>query len=237
MATDKVAKMIDEFRQDMKREFREFSRDIRKELVEVKASLDFFNTQFEELKAAVSSMQKENTTLKEECAILKKEVKECQTRLIESEQYSRNKNLEIKGLKAEADENLMQVLNRLGERVGEPIDSNDVEVIHRVPQRKNDTDKNVIVQFVWRTKRDVVLQKSRKLRLSCTDFDVSSSAPVFINEHLCPDLKRLLGKTVKRRREHGWKFSWTKNGRIFVRKSELSPTIHVKDEDDLAKIC
>lgn len=44
--------------------------------------------------------------------------------------------------------------------------------------------------FVRRTKREVVLEKSRKLRLSCTNFDVSSSAPVFINEHLCPDPER-----------------------------------------------
>lgn len=158
MATDKFAK-IDEFLQEMKREFCEFGRDIRKELVEVKTSLDLCNAQFEEMKASVSSMLKKNAPLKGECAILKKEMKECQ--IIQSTLAT--KNSEIRNLRAEANVNLHK---RLGEQIGKPMDLNDVEATHCLPQRNNDSNRNAIIEFIQRAKRDAVLEKSCKLHPS-----------------------------------------------------------------------
>lgn len=93
------------------------------------------------------------------------------------------------------------------------------------------------VVFVRPTKRDAVLERERKYRLSNSDLVMKSAAPVFVDEHLCFDIIRLLGMRVSRRKEQGWRCSWRKNGRIFAPKTEPSLAIQEGNKEDLGKIC
>lgn len=38
---------------------------------------------------------------------------------------------------------------------------------------------------------------------------------------------------VARKREHNWRFVWTKNGRIFARRTESSDAVAIQCESDL----
>lgn len=247
MANKELLRVIEEFRQEVRREMllsREtIERELRKELRDMKTSLEFFNKQFESLKSELEKTLKENVelkvsneSLKQECLGLRRHVNESEARITLCEQYSRNRNLEIKGVASTPNENLVQILGRVGDRLGEPIEAGDIEVVHRV-QAKGSSDSNVIVQFLRRSKRNAVLDKARKKRLSAADLGAGSSGPVYVNEHLCPVLKKLMGMTVQKKREKGWRFVWTNNGKIFARKNELSPVLHVSTEADIAKIC
>lgn len=239
--------ICEDLKRDIKSELKDFKdtldRDLRKELRDIKVSLTFINKLYEELKEKVNATQSDNRALKDEnaklrttCDELAKQVKENTSRLVRAEQYSRNANVEIRNIPYHAGENLQGVLENIGRKIGEPITPSDIEVCHRVPVANSSVNKNIVVQFVHRGKRNVVLEKARQMRLKGSDIGMDSQAPFYVNEHLCPDMKRLLGKTTARKRETGCKFVWVRNGQIFARKSEASAVIPITCEDDLTKI-
>ncbi|XP_029833030.2 uncharacterized protein LOC115317528, partial [Ixodes scapularis] len=209
-------------------------RELRTDIREMKSGMDFINAEFEGINrklesgaAADNELKKENEELKARCLALEKEMKTSQMSIVHCEQHSRAYNLEIKGVPVIANENLNETLRQLGEAIGERIDTADVEICHRV--RTRERGKQNIV--------DRVLAKARSKRITNEDLGLSADSPVFINEHLCPTLKKLLGKTIAKKRDAGWKFAWVRNGKILARKSETTDFVSIEHEGDLLKIC
>lgn len=195
---------------------------------EFKAKLDTVCSDLKTLGSNYQLLKTENATLKQELILIKRD-------MTELKQYSRANNLEIKGLPVTAKECLETTVQTLGHKLGVEIVASDIDVVHRVPT-KDKSKSNIVVRFLSRKTRDQMLAMSKKKRLSTTIFNFEEDSPVYVNEHLCPELKILLGKTTQRRKEKAWKFSWVQNGRILVRKAENSPIVHVASEDDLKLI-
>lgn len=218
-------------------------RSLRTEIDEIKKSMDLMSKCLDDANGRLKSTNRENKALKKENEELRSRVHALETdlttsqdELLKSEQYTRNKNVEIKGIPQEPAENLSDILKKLGEAVGEALSPGDVDVCHRV-RTKDDTKTNIIVQFQSREKRDQFLEKARKMRLKNDLLGSECDDPIYINEHLCPAMKRLLGMAGARKREHAWKFVWVKNGVIFARRTEKSQIIRINRESDLDKIC
>lgn len=66
----------------------------------------------------------------------------------------------------------------------------------------NGDSPNIVVQFTHRAKRDCFLEKARKKRLTTEDIDLEPCTPIYINEHLCPAMKRLFGVVNGKKRKH-----------------------------------
>ncbi|XP_050046483.2 uncharacterized protein [Dermacentor andersoni] len=181
------------------------------------------------------SLRKENDRLKAKCSENESIIVELQKRVVQGEQYSRRSNVEIKGLVEKKNENIIDLVGQIGGVVGEPISADDIEVCHRVPTREQGKT-NVIVQFKSKQKRDHVVEKARKSRIRNRDVGISSEAQIFVNEHFCPTLKRLLAQAIARKRENQWQFVWTKNGKIFARKTQSSQVVRIETDSDLVKI-
>lgn len=212
----------------------------------MKDSMTLINEHFEKFKSELErvlndnkELKKENERLQKQCLENETRTKELENRLTQCEQYSRRYNLEIKGVEEREHENIAALMEKVGEVLEEPIMASEIEVCHRVPTR-NEGMSNIVVQFKSRQKRDLVLEKARKKRITNHSLGVTTepdeSAPVFVNEHLCPTLKRLLASTIARKRQFSWRFVWTRNGRILARKTEGSRTLHVSSENDLLKM-
>lgn len=77
-------------------------------------------------------------------------------------QYSKNANIEVKGIPAEENENLKSILHKIGEQIREPVLKADVEICHDVPVSNNTVNKNIIQQFTRGVNRNEVLNKARK---------------------------------------------------------------------------
>ncbi|KAK8782987.1 hypothetical protein V5799_015673 [Amblyomma americanum] len=147
---------------DLKREFR---KGIRK----LKNSLEFFSKQYEDLKDECVEVKKENAALKanqekltQELERVKKSVHENSQTIVAQDQYSRIKNIELKGIPHSKEENLFNILYKVGNVIGEPITDEDIDICHRVPTRNASTEPNIAVAFNSRTKRDAVLEKHAK---------------------------------------------------------------------------
>lgn len=237
-----IAKLVKEFRQEIRDLRGAMEKELRKEFKEIKSSMDMFNTQFEAVIARCSKIEKDNVALKKEnatllaeCRSLKELVCDSEQRLTEIEQYSRNKNLEVKGIPVVENENLLGLLSKIGDVIEEPMTPSDIDVCHRVTG-KNEGCPNIVVQFRHRAKRNAVFDKARKKRLDTSHLLLPGHNMVFINEHLCPTLKKLLGQTVARKKEVKWKYAWTKDGKIFARKTDTSRVLRIACVSDIDKI-
>lgn len=227
-------------------ELADFQREFRREMRDVKASMSHMNKEFEDMRKDCEEVKKENAALKasnakllQEIASLKMELHENSLRVTAQEQYSRNKNIEVKGIPYQTTENLEDILSKVGDALGEPIEKTDVEISHRVPTRntaEDATQQNIVIMFNHRAKRDAVLEKARKTRLTTDDVGYTAKQPFYINEHLCPQLKKLLGMTVAKKKELGWRFAWSRGGKVFARQTENSKAVRIACEADLAKM-
>lgn len=235
---------FEEFKIEIRKEMMEFKTkledELRKELNDMKESLDFQNAKFEDAKKRNEELEKQNAELKKaneslsnDCLSAKKQLQDLEQRMTANEQYSRKYNIEIKGVEKEENEDLMKVVCQVGTTLNEPVTPSDIEICHRVKPREESACPNIVVQFRNRSKREALLQKARKARLSNKDLGFSTNTPVYVNEQLCPALKKLLGITVAKKKACGWKFAWTRDGRIFARRDEGSTVLHVRNERDV----
>lgn len=240
---DEIKLELKELRESVERELRSEIRQLRAELKEVTNSLEFAHADVADLKkkldvetAKNAKLESDNEKLRAQCDATNSKAKELEMRLTSSEQYSRNSNIEIQGVVEKEEESVKDIISKMGQVISEPISESDVESCHRVPTRKGNKP-NIIVQFRSREKRDLVLRKAKKMRLTNKDVGLDEDTPIYVNEHLCPALKKLLAMAVKKKHECHWKSVWSFKGKIFAKQAESTPIIPIRDESDLKLIC
>ena len=97
----------------------------------------------------------------------------------------------------------------------------------------------IIVKFTSRSSRDIFFEARKKLK-SITiigDFGYklveNSKNKIFVNESLTINRKKLFGKTREACTSKRFKYTWTRNGTIYVKKDKKSQTIKIMTENDI----
>lgn len=240
---DEMRVELKEHREALERQMRNDFRELKVEQQALAQSLEFAHGNIADLKKQLNDettknvkLASENEALQSKNAALERTLQDLEMRLVYMEQYSRKSNLEIQGVIRKDDESITEIISKVGSAISEPIDDTDIEACHRVPTRNADRS-HIIVQFKSRTKRDTVLKKAKKTRLTNSDLGLENTTPVYVNEHLCPAQKKLLAMAVKKKHEHHWKSVWSFNGKIFAKEGDDSPIVSITRESDLGKIC
>ena len=88
--------------------------------------------------------------------------------------------------------------------------------------------------------RDVCNQVYRNRKLlrnaDLKNFSIEGTSKIFINENLTPTRKKLFWKAKQLAKTNNYKFFWTVNGNVFVRKAEETEAVLIKNEHDLRLI-
>lgn len=174
---------------------------LRKEVEELHKSLSMFNKLYEAMKNQQEGLAKENKELGRSNQQLTK-------RVAELEQYSRLNNAEIKGVPQTQGEDPCTILKEIGEKIGCPVESTDIDAVHRVPAKHG---QNIIARFCSRTKKADFAAKAKKARLTTgsigfrTQGTSRNDQAVFINDHLTLDNKRLFAQALalKKKKNNG----------------------------------
>jgi len=69
-----------------------------------------------------------------------------------------------------------------------------------------------------------------------TDLGFETANYTYINENLTPATCSLMHETDVKRKEMGWKYIWTKNGKIYCRKHEGTKAVIIQQADHLNNI-
>lgn len=104
--------------------------------------------------------------------------------------------LEIKSLPKTVSEILLSEL----EKIKALITPENGKIAHRVSLSNSPTKNYTIVQFVHRMTRDIRIENSHEKRYTSSDLDFGSATDAWVNEQLCPELKRLLGRLYRKRK-------------------------------------
>lgn len=173
----------------------------------------------------------ENGNMQIICNEIKKLVKSNTDGVLPYDLYSRNADMEIKGVPIQPQETLIRLLGKLCEPTNEPIAAADVEVCHHVPVVSIPSGKNMIVQFTHRARRNSILENARRLCLTTTDLGLQAQVPVYVNEHLCPKLKKVASTSISEVERIGMEIRVdTRRADIFAKRGR-----HVLSEDQLLR--
>lgn len=155
----------------------------------------------------------------------------------ELEQYTRNKNIQIDGIPPKKDEDLRNIVIDIGKKIEIEINKSDIDAIHRIPTRSTKMPEPIVVQFMSRQMRESMVQKGKEKKICTNDIGIQGETKqVYINEHLTRKKKHILFEARRLKYEKQYKYLWTRNGKIFIRKEDNSGVINLNTIDDLKKI-
>ncbi|KAL3271806.1 hypothetical protein HHI36_022276 [Cryptolaemus montrouzieri] len=78
-------------------------------------------------------------------------------------------NIDIQNVVETRQENLVTILQKIGDNISNPVDSNKIVSIARVPTVDKEKRKNIIVRFCSKLRRDEFLAAFKTQRMKNTD--------------------------------------------------------------------
>ena len=168
-----------------------------------------------------------------------------EAKLDELEQYARRDCLEISGIPVVSNDSPALLVKEMSEIMGVNLNENDISIAHRLPPTKKVKDR-LIVKFTRREKRDEIYNKGKNLKSKWTkdlpsvvcepeSAVVNHKAQIHVNESLTRYRKRLLCRILQFKRDHNYKFIWTVNGKIMLKKTESSTTKRFVTHEEFEK--
>lgn len=115
--------------------------------------MTFMNKAFEELRTKCDDVIRKNSNLEKRNLELADVNKSLRLQVLQLDQYSRCNNLEVKGVTIRPNETLLELPSSIGDRVSNPFDRADIDVIHEFPHRANQTRATLSLGLCRRTKK------------------------------------------------------------------------------------
>lgn len=207
--------------------------------------LSNMQSSFDTLRDKLTAVEAENLILKEECVELRtksdtlsRRLGEAELQLEDMKQYSRNRNVEIKGIPVTKNENAYTILEAVANALELPFDRQSISIAHRLPApRGKPYGPSIIAQFLSRSTRADWISAARVKKLQTTDLVPSlRPAAIMIVEHLTPFNKQLLGRARSHVNDGFLAYAWCRDGRIMVRKSAEAAAKRVRSFEDIDMI-
>lgn len=216
--------------------FVKFTDTTKADLQSIKQSQDFLAAKFDDLVASTNKLKDENNELRKMNSKLQERVDALENQYslandeIESAKcYSRRDLLEFHGIPESSTENtnslVIQVVNLIAPEL--KICDSDISTSHRLPAASGRM-KPIIVKFVRRDNRDAIYRKKRNLySKSAKDIGFQQDSRLYINESLTVKSRAILNAVKEFKRRHHFKFVWTRQGKVLLKKNENQSETHV----------
>ncbi|CAN7978465.1 unnamed protein product [Ixodes persulcatus] len=214
--------------------------NLNKTISELQDTVSFVSKQYDTVmeglksgETALKACETEVAALKATVAAQASQLASLHANMGESEQQCRRANMEVCGLPVVENEDLTGRLSEIAAKLDlQGFRHSDIESIHRLPAKQNTIPK-ILVKFNDVAIRERWFAARKKLRaLSEND----ALPKMFFNENLTQAKRELFWLAKGKAREVNFKFVWTKDGRILVKKSEGTTVIHIARKSDLDKI-
>ncbi|XP_059055163.1 uncharacterized protein LOC131849175 [Achroia grisella] len=156
-----------------------------------------------------------------------------------NEQRERQSNVEVIGIPETINEDLRSYMSKIATKAGLQISLDDILEVHRITPkvRIQGRPRMIILKLKSRLLKDNFISKVRKYHPTTKDIGLPGDAKsIFVYENLTTYNKGLLKKIKDIAKSKQYQFIWVKNGKIYVRKSDTFPAIHINSEEDFTKL-
>lgn len=231
---------------------------IKETLKEYTRSVEFISRSYDDMKETIKNNNElllkltgQITELKTQCELKDSVISNMQRQINYLEQEVIKNNIEITNIPYKNEEDLVQIVKTVGESIGTQINSTDIDNIYRTNTRNTTKDSKIIVSFTSTICKMNVLKQSRvtgsiklqnitdKLMSHASNDRQRTQTPnriVYINSQLTAANRHLMWLAKNKAQSSGWKFVWSRDGKILARKGEGTPVVRIVDVDDVCKI-
>lgn len=226
----------------------EIMAEIQTVVTKIEESQDFISSQYEDMKKNLAEMGnklKELSLLpakiqklEQEMEVRDKKIQHLEERLIKQEQYSRIKQIEIRGVQQTDAENTDAITIKVAEKLGVTVKKEDIEISHRLRPTKESPNPAIIVAFSNRKVKNSILEARKNCEIQNKDVfgKEAIDSKIFVGESLSPFYKHLFWRTKTTAKAADYRYVWWNGTTISARKTETSSIIRIKKEEDLSKI-
>lgn len=211
--------------------------DIKNQNTDIRSSVVFLSETYETLRHQIDQLEieRKNTTIY---------LQDLEDRLEKFERGCRTTCVEIRNIPADKDEtkqHLLDTVIRAGAEIKLSIQPYEVKDVFRIGSR-DPSNRTIIVNFTSNFMKENFIRMYRKCnkehnQLTTEKMRISGPCkPVFISENLTPKMKRLFYLARDFAKNNQYRYSWVKNGKIYLRQADGLPQHHIKDESDLRKL-
>lgn len=215
--------------------------EIQQTNIKIENSITYLTSQNEELNKKIAQLENQNKEDKKYITLLENKLEEVQI-------GSRKTNFVIKNVPkshAESRDDLIDMVIRLSRNIDCTITKSDIKDIYRLRGKNSESlNQPIIVETGSTILKSDILKMGRayyikhKARLSCKllGFQTQEDTPIFLSEHLTAKGSRLHFLARDLIKSRAYKFCWTAYGKVYVKKDELSPTILIRNEEQVHKL-
>jgi hypothetical protein len=209
-------------------------KDLKKENKELKDSITFLSAKYDVCLSKLEDITNDNKLNKKENISLKTTSTEQESTINKILQQEMLNDLEIHGIPETKDEDLHEIFKKtcLGLNMTNVDSDKTISNIYRSGRIKENKLRPIVIKTNNPDLKKEMLKKIKEkkgMTLKC--IDIEQVGFVYINEHLTDLNKKLLFLARKLRREKHVAFAWTKDCKIFVRKTDSSKIINIKKEE------
>lgn len=219
---------------------------LRQELSDIKEMVRTCDIRVEKLEAIVHSLVegdgagKLNEAVTKKIQSLEESITHLQMNLDDRDQELLLNDIEITGVPEENNENPIHIVLACATKIGVELDERDLVSCRRVGvvRRAGARPRPLAVRLARCDLRTQLLRAARVRRqLNTEDLGLTSqSCPFYVNERLTKKNRDLFRKSRQTGRSLGWRFVWTRDGRVYTRKESGSHAHRIGSEADIEQV-
>ncbi|KAJ2938792.1 hypothetical protein O0L34_g18413 [Tuta absoluta] len=236
-ATDNQSTILKKLATDMK-ELKIQNSKIQETNIAINTTLNFLSDQYELLRKKTETLENERKEHLNQIAQLEAKVEDLQ-------RYNKAAAIEIRNMpmaKTESKDDLIKIVQKTYKAIGVETKFEDIKDTYRISTK---TVKNAIItEFTRNILKNTIIQKVKQYNKQNPNSNLSSrvigvsgaDVPIYISEALTNKARRLLYLARDVRKSCNYKYCWTSNGRVFLRKTDDAPHIEIKDENQITSL-
>lgn len=210
-------------------------------------SLSYLASEYDDILTKISKLPNYQR-LSKDLELIGQKQHQTEKQLDRLEQYGRRENLEIHGVTVMRNENTNQIIKSVAKAININLNDRDISTSHRLAptngsskptsgqQRSKITPPPIIVRFANRDKRNEFYRNRRLLANNNEIKSVFGASYITIRENLTTYRKMLYNTASLAKHDLNFKYLWTSQGNIRLRRDSESAVINVTELSDLNRI-
>lgn len=238
-------------REDMRlflKEFRAFRIEmtsLRDAVSELTSVVKMQSNRIDQLETRLAALENRNSDTHRAGNTFETTIAQLKTELQERDQELLANDVEIAGLPEMGNENPVHVILTVAKKLGMEIDERDIVRVDRAGPARAHVEggepprpRPLVVRLARRAQRDALLRAARVRRGVTTEGTGLPGAArrFYVNERLTKFNRQLFHRAREVAVRASWKYVWTRDGKIFVRREHGNIKHRIRSEVDILRV-